>query len=481
MTQGLQFRLPDVGEGLTEADIVKWHVAVGDTVHDGQTIVEIETAKSVVELPCPFDGVVAELLASEGETVDVGSPIITVTPEGAEAPETTGPATAELTPPASDATPDAGTVAAATEPSGEGGEGEAKPSVLVGYGVRPDATKRRARRRPAPAPAQRAGAPAGAATPPAAPGGAGVAGAAARNGTTTGPRTADTLVLAKPPVRKLARDLGIDLATVTGTGPNGTISRDDVHAASAAPEPAVTPAAQVAGGLREERIPIKGVRKFTAAAMVGSAFTAPHVTEFLQVDVTEMMAAVKRLRAVPDFSDVKVSPLLLVARAVVLAMRRYPMANAAWDEAAQEIVVKHYVNLGVAVATDRGLVVPNIKDAHALSLPDLARAIGELTRMTRDGKAQPADQQGGTVTITNVGVFGVDAGTPILNPGESAILAFGQIRELPWVHEGQVVPRQVTTLALSFDHRVIDGELGSYVLRDIGAMLTDPLTMLAWS
>ena len=484
MTQGLQFRLPDVGEGLTEADIIKWHVAVGDTVHDGQTIVEIETAKSVVELPCPFDGVVAELLASEGETVDVGSPIITVTPEGAEADMgtpsgapgvtagapgagATGSREGGRTPSAVDATPDAGTAAAAAEPSGPAteGAGEAKPSVLVGYGVRPDATKRRARRRPTPAPGAR---------PPS------QAAVTSGNGVPAGPRMAETLVLAKPPVRKLARDLGVDLAAVPGTGPNGTISRDDVQAAAAAPEPAAAPV-RAAEGVREERIPIKGVRKFTAAAMVNSAFTAPHVTEFLQVDVTEMMAAVKRLRAMPDFADVKAGPLLLVAKAVLLAMRRYPMANATWDDAAQEIVVKHYVNLGIAVATDRGLVVPNVKDAHALSLPDLARALAELTRMTRDGKAQPADQQGGTVTITNVGVFGVDAGTPILNPGESAILAFGQVRELPWVHEGQVVPRQVTTLALSFDHRVIDGELGSYVLRDIGAMLADPLTMLAWS
>ena len=427
MTQ--QFKLPDVGEGLTEADIVKWHVAVGDTVHDGQTIVEIETAKSVVELPCPFDGVVAELLAAEGETVEVGSPIITVTPEGAEVPAA-APAAAEAAAPAA-------------EPEEAA---EEKPSVLVGYGVRPDATKRRARRRAA-VPAQ--------ASP-------------ASNGSAR--------VLAKPPVRKRAKDLGVDLATISPTGPNGTISRADVEAAAAGPA-----AAPAATGPREERIPVKGVRKFTAAAMVNSAFTAPHVTEFLQVDVTELMAAVRRLRELPDFAGVKVSPLLLVAKAVLLAMRRHPMANATWDEDAQEIVVKHYVNLGVAVATDRGLVVPNVKDAHALTLPDLAKALADLTEKTRAGKAQPADQQGGTVTITNIGVFGVDAGTPILNPGESAILAFGQIRKLPWVVDDQVVPRQVTDLALSFDHRVIDGELGSYVLRDIGAMLADPMTMLAWS
>jgi 2-oxoisovalerate dehydrogenase E2 component (dihydrolipoyl transacylase) len=285
--------------------------------------------------------------------------------------------------------------------------------------------------------------------------------------------------LAKPPVRKLARDLGVDLTALTGTGPQGSITRDDVHSAIDAP-PAPAAARAVRAGADEERIPVKGVRKATAQAMVTSAFTAPHVTEFLQVDVTETMDAVRRLRQLPDFAEVKVSPLLLVAKAVLVAARRYPMINAAWDEAAQEIVVKHYVNLGIAAATPRGLLVPNVKDAHTLSLPDLARALGTLAETARAGRTQPAEMAGGTITITNVGVFGVDAGTPILNPGESAILAFGQIRDLPWVVDGQVVPRRVCTLALSFDHRVVDGELGSLFLRDVGAMLEDPLRMLAW-
>jgi pyruvate dehydrogenase E2 component (dihydrolipoamide acetyltransferase) len=294
--------------------------------------------------------------------------------------------------------------------------------------------------------------------------------------------------LAKPPVRKMARDLGVDLAGLVGTGPNGSITRDDVQQAAALTQagpvpgeglglraPAVTPVA------REERIPIRGVRKHTAAAVSSSAFTAPHVTEFLQIDITETMAATARLRALPEFADVRVSPLLLVARALIVAAARHPMINSSWDEAAQEIVVKHYVNLGIAAATDRGLVVPNVKDAHALTLPELARALGQLAETARAGKATPADLTGGTITITNVGIFGVDTGTPILPTGEAAILAFGQVKDAPWVVDGQLAVRKVCTLALSFDHRLVDGDLGSAVLRDVGAMLTDPLRMLAWS
>jgi pyruvate dehydrogenase E2 component (dihydrolipoamide acetyltransferase) len=224
----------------------------------------------------------------------------------------------------------------------------------------------------------------------------------------------------------------------------------------------------------ETRIPIKGVRKVTAQAMVSSAFTAPHVTEWVTLDATRTMKLVRRLRDSREFRGVKVSPLLVVARAVCLAMRRTPEINARWDEAAQEIVVKHYVNLGIAAATPRGLVVPNIKNAESLASPDLARALADLTATARDGKTSPADQSGGTFTITNVGVFGVDSGTPILNPGESGILAIGAIRRQPWVVAGKVRPRWVTTLALSFDHRVVDGEQGSRFLADVAALVHDP-------
>ncbi len=287
----------------------------------------------------------------------------------------------------------------------------------------------------------------------------------------------------------MARDLGIDLGSLTGTGPDGSITRDDVEQAAAAATPAgqvpgqiMRPTAVAAvGGSREERVPVKGVRKHTAAAVTASAFTAPHVTEFLQIDISETMSATERLRALPDFAGVRVSPLLLVARALIVAAARHPMINSSWDEAAQEIVVKHYVNLGIAAATERGLIVPSVKDADRLGLPELARALNQLTDTARAGKATPADLSGGTITITNVGVFGVDTGTPILTPGEAAILAFGQVKDAPWVVGGQLAVRQVCTLALSFDHRIVDGDLGSAVLRDVGAMLTDPLTMLAWS
>jgi 2-oxoisovalerate dehydrogenase E2 component (dihydrolipoyl transacylase) len=309
----------------------------------------------------------------------------------------------------------------------------------------------------------------------------------------TTPATADAAatgaggaVLAKPPVRKLARDLGVDLGAVAGTGPNGSITRDDVQGAVSAPQTAAAGApADARAGMtavaREERIPIRGVRKHTAAAMTLSAFTAPHVSMFLDIDITETMAATERLKALPDFADVRVSPLLLVSRALLTAVARHPMINSAWDEAAQEIVIMHYVNLGIAAATERGLVVPNIKDAHAMSLPELARALTELSGRARAGKSTPAELSGGTISITNVGVFGVDTGTPILPPGETAILALGQVKDAPWVHRGELAVRKVCTLGMSFDHRIVDGDLGAAVLRDVGAMLTDPLRMLAWS
>jgi 2-oxoisovalerate dehydrogenase E2 component (dihydrolipoyl transacylase) len=299
-------------------------------------------------------------------------------------------------------------------------------------------------------------------------------------------------------VRRLARDLGVDLNVLTGSGPEGSVTRNDVERAASEARTRSGDTEQVPGdrphaavdlshgqagssGTAEERIPVRGVRKHTAAAMVASAFTAPHVTEFLQVDVTETMAAVRRARDLPEFAGVRVSPLLFVAKALLVAVRRHPMINSSWDEAAQEIVVKRPVNLGIAVAAERGLLVPNVKGADALPLTGLAGAIDALAATARAGKTTPAELAGGTITITNVGVFGVDAGTPILMPGEAAILAFGQVRDLPWVVSGELAVRKVTTLSLSFDHRIVDGELGSAVLRDVGSMLEDPIRMLAWS
>ncbi|MGA5894854.1 dihydrolipoamide acetyltransferase family protein [Streptomyces venetus] len=465
-----EFKMPDVGEGLTEAEILKWFVQPGDRVTDGQVVCEVETAKAAVELPIPYDGVVRDLHFPEGTTVDVGTAIISVDVGGGSAPAAEEPAAAPAAP---------------EEPKAEG---SGRQPVLVGYGVATSSTRRRPRKGPE-VPVQQASTAIqtelnGHAPAPAAP---------AAAPAPVAPVTAER-PLAKPPVRKLAKDLGVDLATVVPTGPGGIITREDVHAAVAAaepkaPEPAVVPAPAPAATpapasydtARETRIPVKGVRKATAAAMVGSAFTAPHVTEFVTVDVTRTMKLVEELKEDKEFAGLRVNPLLLIAKALLVAIRRNPDVNASWDEAAQEIVVKHYVNLGIAAATPRGLIVPNIKDAHAKTLPQLAESLGELVSTAREGKTSPAAMQGGTVTITNVGVFGVDTGTPILNPGESAILAVGAIKPQPWVHKGKVKPRQVTTLALSFDHRLVDGELGSKVLADVAAILEQPKRLITWA
>ncbi|MCU4747770.1 MULTISPECIES: dihydrolipoamide acetyltransferase family protein [unclassified Streptomyces] len=465
-----EFKMPDVGEGLTEAEILKWHVQPGDTVSDGQVVVEVETAKAAVELPIPFDGTVHELLWAEGDTVDVGSPIITVDTTPGEPQET--PAGAAPEPAA------AGPAPAPEQPQVEPGAEKppARQPVLVGYGVSTAATKRRPRKAPAAAVPEPAAAPEQAPAPASVPASVPAAGGKP---------------LAKPPVRKLAKDLGIDLRVVRPTGPEGTITREDVQAAAVpAPQPAgtgavpeperETQAAAPVPAAGERRVPIRGVRKATAQAVAGSAFTAPHVTEFITVDVTRTMKLVARLKEDPDLTGVRVNPLLIIARALLLALRRNPDAHAAWDEANQEIVYKDAVNLGIAAATPRGLLVPNIKDAGRKTLTELATAIGELVTTAREGRTTPADMQGGTVTITNVGVFGVDSGTPILNPGESAILAVGAIKAQPWVHKGKVKPRQVTTLALSFDHRLIDGELGSRLLADIAGVLEHPRRLLTW-
>ncbi|MEB8344171.1 dihydrolipoamide acetyltransferase family protein [Streptomyces endophyticus] len=440
-----EFKMPDVGEGLTEAEILKWYVKPGDTVADGQVVCEVETAKAAVELPIPYDGVVRELLFPEGTTVDVGQVIISVDVAGDEPAPSPEPA---------------------AEPEAEAAEPKGRQPVLVGYGVAESSTKRRARK------------------------GAEAEAVPATNGTATLTRP-----LAKPPVRKLAKDLGVDLAAVIPSGSDGIITREDVHAAVAPAPEAPAPVAEAvevaevaapaaSDSVRETRIPVKGVRKATAQAMVHSKFTAPHVTEFVTIDVTRTMKLVEELKGDKDMAGLRVNPLLLISKALLVAIKRNPEVNAAWDEGHDgkaEIVQKHYVNLGIAAATPRGLIVPNIKDAQAKTLPELASALGDLVSTAREGKTSPAAMQGGTVTITNVGVFGVDTGTPILNPGESAILAVGAIKLQPWVHKGKVKPRQVTTLALSFDHRLVDGELGSKVLADVAAILERPKRLITWA
>ncbi|GLZ56682.1 dihydrolipoamide acetyltransferase family protein [Micromonospora sp. NBRC 107095] len=475
------FNLPDLGEGLTEGEILAWLVKVGDTIELNQPIVEVETAKAAVEIPAKWAGQVQAIHHPEGSTVEVGTPIIAIdTDPGAgplETPSTTATPSGDLP------TPSAASLAAVevapaegmVEPGLIGGAAPGgRTAVLVGYGPRTTAAKRRPRKGAVPAQAVAAPAPTAPTPPPVV--------APARNG-----QAAPTGggVLAKPPVRKLAKDLGVDLGTLTGSGPLGSITREDVQrAASGATtvvaEPVAAATAPSFGADREQRIPVKGVRKLTAENMSRSAFTAPHVTEFLTVDVTRAMKALDRLRGRREWRDVRVSPLLLVAKAVLLAVQRHPMVNSTW--AGDEIVVKEYVNLGIAAATERGLIVPNVKDAGRLSLRELADALTDLVQTAKSGRTSPAAMSGGTLTITNVGVFGVDTGTPILPPGESAILAFGAVREMPWVHKGKVKVRQVTTLGLSFDHRIIDGELGSKFLRDVGDFLTDPeAALLAWT
>ena len=483
-----EFKLPDVGEGLTEAEIVTWKVKVGDVIEINDVVVEIETAKSLVELPSPYAGEVTALLVPEGETVPVGTPIIRVGADEAAPAAAGAPAPR---PGASSGTPAPEMEIDLSNPAASGGgEGES----LVGRNKADRGPTRRARHGAGAAAANRQAQAAfepGAAPPveeetdeEPVPARSVVDRSLVEEVAQQPSRDqASTRALAKPPVRKLAKDLGVDLSTLTGSGPQGSITRDDVQAATTqAEEVAQRPSRshQSTTGERETREPVKGVRKMMAQAMSQSAFTSPHVTEWVTVDVTATMQLVERLKARRELREVKVSPLLVLARAVLLAMRRTPEINSFWDDAAQEVVYKHYVNLGIAAATPRGLVVPNVKDADSLSLVELASELGELTATARQGRTQPADMAEGTFTITNVGVFGVDAGTPIINPGESAILCFGAINKRPWVDEttGEVVARDVTTLALSFDHRHIDGEKGSRFLADVAGLLQDPASAL---
>ncbi len=438
----LEFRLPDLGEGLTEAELVSWTVAVGDMVELNQTIAEVETAKAQVALPSPFSGRITELLAQPGDTVAVGAPLFRVRADAM---------------PAYDAT------AAEEQPE--------RQSVLVGYGPDVESTSRRAR--------------AAVTTPNAAP-------------------AYPDRPSATPGARKLARELGINIAFVAGSGPGGAVTVEDVrHAvpvsqpnnrideqeppAPTLPRPSAppVPAMRPDGGIirpvpttGETRTPVTGVRKRTAAAMVASARTIPQASAFVSTDFTASMELLDHLRGTDSFTGLSLTPLALVAKATVAAMAEFPDINSFWDEENKHIITKHYVNLGIAVATDRGLLVPNIKDAHTLSLRELCREIGWVADIARAGSATPADLRGGTFTISNVGVFGVDVGVPLVNPGEAAILCLGSIRKRPWVYRDELAVRWVTELGMSFDHRMIDGELGARFLATIASLLEDPLTLL---
>nr|WP_297428322.1 dihydrolipoamide acetyltransferase family protein [uncultured Actinotalea sp.] len=481
-----EFAMPDLGEGLTEADLVSWLVAEGDPVELNQTIAEVETAKALVQVPSPFAGTVARLHVPEGETVPVGTTILSVRtsvddeqPADGEPAEQGGTA-AEQGAAAVAARADGG--ADGDGRAGEAGRADGAPertSVLVGYGPPVEGGKRPRRRERAASWSARHGGAAGLA-------GGRRPGAPTRPGSGAPGGPSEDRPRCYPPVRKLAHDLGVDLAAVAGTGPAGLVTREDVVAASApaavrgalADRGATTTGLPAAQDVREERIPVTGVRKHTAAAMVASAFTAPHATEFLTVDVTPTTELLARLAADRRLAGHRIGVLALVAKAVTVALRHHPTLNAHWDEDADEIVRFRYVNLGIAAATPRGLVVPNLKDADRLDLVQLADAIRDLAERARAGTTSPSDLAGGTFSITNIGVFGIDAGTPILVPGEAAILATGAVRRQPWEHRGEVALRDVMTLSLSFDHRLVDGEQASRFLRDVGDVLADPARVL---
>jgi len=451
-----KFTLPDVGEGLTEAEIVEWKVSPGDTVTINQVLVEIETAKSLVELPSPFVGVVGEILVPAGTTVDVGTPIITIRADQA---------VADAAAPAPDAPAQAREAAAVAADAGNTISEEGSPAVLVGRGAAATMPTRRTRHSGARVAHESMSPPAAASDGPA---------------VTPLPMRAPAVpvgpVIAKPPIRKLAKDLGVDLAQVTPTGPIGDVTREDVLREATQASVFRNIETPEWPSDREERVPVKGVRKAIAQAMVKSAFTAPHVSLFVDVDATRTMEFVKRLKASTDFAGVRVSPLLIMAKAMIWAVRRNPTVNSTFTD--DEVIIRHYVNLGIAAATPRGLIVPNIKEAQDMSLLELASALERLTITARDGKTSPAEMANGTITITNIGVFGMDTGTPILNAGEAGIVALGTIKQKPWVVDGEVRVRYVTTIGASFDHRVVDGDVASRFLADVASIIEEPALLL---
>jgi len=437
------FKLPDLGEGLTEAEVVRWLVHEGDSVALNQPIVEVETAKAVVEIPAPYAGTITRLHAKEGDSVDVGAPLVSV--------DTGGPATGGD-----------GAAPAGRQP-GEAPPEEARQPTLVGPGERPQARRRRL-------------------TGPGGPSGPGRGAPPA-----AGPPKAQPM--ATPPVRKYAKDRGIDLALVAGTGKDGRITREDVDRALAPAEADAEPAAaayastlpstRVSRERVERAVPVRGTRKQIAAAMVASKFSIPHVTEFLTVDATNLMALRERLRALPAAADAKVTPLAVVAKAVCAAVRQYPLMNSSWDEGAIQIVVKEYVNLGIATDTQSGLLVPNVKDADLLGILELAREIARVSELARERRAALEDLTGGTITITNVGGFGVESGTPIINKPECAIIATGLIAPRPWVVDGELAVRQLMTTSVSFDHRIVDGAYAARFLAHLRDLLEDPVLLAA--
>jgi pyruvate dehydrogenase E2 component (dihydrolipoamide acetyltransferase) len=436
-----------------------------------------------VELPSPYAGRIARLLVAEGDTVAIGTPVVDI--DDGRAPGTSSDVGSDVTtvtdlPESAPSIPSAPSAPTPARPDSPG------TSLLVGYGARPGAVSRRPRKGTLAVPPQETAervqesyatdrpvsrradevtethpvtdVPVGDPLPvpgtePAAP---------------RLPRTP----LAAPQVRRLARDLGVDLAVTPGSGPGGVVTREDVLAAAER-----TPRGRANPRPDHERRPLRGVRKAMVTSMTES-LRVPQATAWVTIDVTETMALVESLKERREFAGLRVSSLMVFAKAACLAIARNPEINSSYDEATGEIVLHRDVNLGIAAATPRGLVVPNIKQANEMNLVQLAQALNEMIVVAREGRAQPSDMVGGTFTITNVGVFGVDAGTPILNPGEAAILCLGTIKRRPWLvgtgETERIEPRYVCTVVITFDHRLVDGEMGSKFLGDVATILEDP-------
>jgi 2-oxoisovalerate dehydrogenase E2 component (dihydrolipoyl transacylase) len=437
------FALPDLGEGLEEAEVVQWLVAEGDVVELNQPLVEVNTAKALVEIPSPFDGRIAKLHAEAGAVVNVGSAFVTFEVEGADAeapPDDASQAPAgaqagvqaamETSPEDAEAeTPDPGD----GEPGANGGGGPRRRAVLVGYGVAEEEDEA-----PAPGPV-----------------------AAER----TGP------VAATPPVRRLAKDLGVDLATMQGSGPDGRITREDVERAAASATAGPTPT-WADGDV--ERIPVRGIRRLVAEKMARSVREIPHVTTFLTVDCSQLAAFREEMER---RNGRRVSPLAVVVRALVEVVGRHPLLNASFDQQASEIVVHRPVHVGVATDTERGLMVPVVRDAASKGILAMADEIARLSDAARAGSIGPDEMGGSTITVSNVGTFGAEYGTPIINHPESAILATGVIEPRALVVDGEVVARPAMTMSLSFDHRLLDGAQAGRALRDLADLLESPFEL----
>ncbi|OEJ95372.1 dihydrolipoamide acetyltransferase family protein [Streptomyces thermolilacinus] len=481
MAQVLEFKLPDLGEGLTEAEIVRWLVSVGDVVAIDQPVVEVETAKAMVEVPCPYGGVVTARYGEEGEELPVGAPLLTVAVGAQETPA--------ASPSASGRGADGAASAGASGDSAKSAD-EGSGNVLVGYGTSTSTTRRR-RVRPAPiaasaAPAAPAVTPA-AAAPVTAPASAPVSAAPVPSAPVPSAPVPSAPVdgpvpVISPLVRKLARERGIDLRQLRGSGPDGLILRADVERASAAAQaPADTaparPAASAApaGTAVAERVPLRGVRGAVADKLTRSRQEIPDATCWVDADATELMAARAAMNAA---GGPKISLLALLARICTAALARYPELNSRVDLEAREIVRLSEVHLGFAAQTDRGLVVPVVRDAHTRSAEDLTAEFGRLTEVARAGQLTPADLTGGTFTLNNYGVFGVDGSTPIINHPEAAMLGVGRIIPKPWVHNGELAVRQVVQLSLTFDHRVCDGGTAGGFLRYVADCVEHPAVLL---